>query len=82
MYGISTPTLIVAASDAAADAGIPTKWMLDLARAGIVPSVAVAHAVVKVAVALGPPTDVLWDTLVQWRAQVLGYVYDEVYRAN
>lgn len=70
--------LLIAASDAAADAGVPPKWLLDLANVGVQPSVAVAHAIVKVAIAMGPPKDTLWDTLVPWRAQILGHVYDEV----
>lgn len=74
--------LLVAASDAAADAGIPPKWLLDLANVGVQPSVEVAHAVVKVAIAMGPPPNVAWDTLVHWRAAILGHVYDEVRRVH
>ena len=74
--------LLIVASDAAADAGIPPKWLLMLADVGVEPSVPVAHAVVQVAISIGPPPNVLWDTLVKWRAQVLGHVFDGVRHAG
>lgn len=80
-FGNLPSRLVISASDAAADAGIPPRWLLDLSQTGIVPSVAVAHAVVQAAIAMGPPQNAAWDTLVTWRAQVLGMVYDGVFHA-
>lgn len=63
-----------AASQAAADSGIPVAWLVSVAEQGVADLQAAARKMAETAKNIGAPADSLPGTLAAWKAAVIGSV--------